>query len=629
MPLTENDKVSINTFMGLYQRGLSDDCPPDHSPTCQNMRFNRNGEASTRDGTIPSFTLTTSISRMAVATFGNDVNILLTCDGAGKIYRSDTGGVLLTVSNMVDFRIGNIFNFCLISPILSSPASSNPVYIWQATTGGTDVIAIRPAAGQPPSGSFTAAETSGGGNCDIGVHQFAVSFITNSGYTTIPGPYSGAWPGGTFTAVTVNSTGGNEIALSGIPTGPSGTIARQIFTTQADLDLFYYCPGGYIADNTTTSLTVNFYDTDLAVSADSLFDLIPVIPGGTYGEAGGILFYHDRTFYFGGEFDLIRASNPGDCESIDNVAGYVQLPTQNDGNIVRGACVLYDVLYFTKGFGILSVIDNGGDPATWAVALVDGGVGATMDGLGTINLSQTGQSQNNIILLGDFGGIYGFSGAVQQPPLTWKINDLWTTIVNTINIQTALTISIDPYNKIIYVLPKGMSFILAGDYNNGLDSKNIKWSKYVFPYTPTAIGMAYITDINNEEYLFRIGTNGSGVFVLTPGTTQDNGIAINSFISTYYVGYDIGSVNIFRFLRTRTVGSGTLIRTLYSQDNVLTQSPPTVALTATNSQDQTVEFNFMTEKCSVQLQTNSGTDNFTVQRIDLWGKSRFMMRPTV
>lgn len=628
MSLAEYQRVTIDKFMGLYQRGLADDCPPDHSPNCQNVKFNRNGETETRDGTVQSFNISHNITRMKVATFGNDLNILVTCDGAGNLYRSDTGGVLLSVSNMVDFRLCNIFGFCLISPVLSSPASSNPVYIWQASVSGPDTVPIRAAAGQPPSSSFSAAET-GSGNCDIGVHQFAVSFVTNSGYTTIPGPYSGTWPNGTFTAVTVTSTGGKSIILTGIPTGPSGTVARQIFTTQADLDLFYYCPGGFINDNTTTTITVSFFDTDLAVSADSLFDLIPVIPGGTYGEAGGILFYHQRAFFFGGEFDLVRVSDPGSCESIDNVAGYIQLPTQNDGNITRGAAVLYDVLYFMKGFGIFSAIDNGGDPDTWYVAEVDDGVGATMEGLGTINLSQTGQSQNNNLLLGDFGGIYAFNGSVQQPPLTWKINDIWTTIVNTVNIQTSLTIAIDPYNKIIYVLAAGINYILAGDYNNGLDSQNIKWSKYVFPFTPTAIGMAYITDLSNEEYLLRIGTSGSGVFKINSGSTQDNGSVIDSYYSTYYHAFDIGAVNIFRFIRTRTVGSGTLLRQVFSQDNVLNVTLPTVALSSTNSQDQTLEFNFMTEKCSVQIGTNSGTDNFKLQRLDLWGAVRFPMRPTV
>ena len=621
MSLEEYQRVQITEFKGLYQRGLTDSCPPDHAPICQNMRFNRKGETQTRYGTSLSFNIGTPVHRMFVATFNHGATtILLTCDGAGNIYRSDTGGVLLNVAGMVDFAAINVYSWCLISPISGTAGGGNNVYIWQGAIGGGDPVPIRQAAGFAPSGSFAAAET-GSGNVDIGVHQFAVSFITNTAYTTQPGPVSG----GVFTAVTVTSTGGKEIVLTGIPTGPAGTVARQIFVTQADLDLFYYCPNGLINDNTTTTLTVNFYDTDLAVSADYLFDLLERIPAGNYGEIAGMEFYHGRVFFWGGEFCLIRATYAGSAESIDNVAGYVQLPDQFDQNIVYASCILQDILYFAKSFGIFSVTDNGGDPSGWSQVCVDAGVG-TVGNLGTINLAQPSLPQNQITLIADFGGFYIFTGSITQPPLSWKVNDLWIQLMND-NAFLGITIAVNPYLKEIYIYFKGVNYLLVADYNDGLDPMSIKWSQHTFPSTLTAIGMAFIQDASTTEYALRLGF-GNEVYKLDSTETSDSGTPINSTYSLYYIAPTLGALNIFRFVRGRIVslvGTTALNIVCSSEDGVLVQTPPGWNILPTPGRDYLREFNFMNEKCSI----NFAGPNFLLQRVEVFCGARFNMRPQV
>ena len=634
MSLEEYTKITVDKFMGLYARGLVDDCPSDHSPACANVKFNRKGEVQTRDGYQLSFALGHAVKRMFVATFGHDENILLTCDGAGHIYRSDTGGVLLSIANMVDFAAINVYSYCLISPISGVSGANNPVYIWQ-NIAGTDTVPIRAAAGLPPSGSFSAVNSATAGNCDIGVHQFAVSFITNTGYTTQPGPASG----GVFTAVTVNSTGGLCIDLSGIPTGPAGTVARQILVTQADLDVFYYAGGqinssgliswdGVIPNNTTTAITISFFDTDLAVSADSLFDLLPVIPAGNYGEAGAMTFYNGRVFYFGGEFCLVRATNAGSSESIDNVAGFIQIPDQFDGNIVRGTVTLQSILYFTKAFGIYSVTDNGSDPSSWAIFLVDAGVGSSSQGIGTINLTQPALTQNQVALMADFGGIYTFTGSITQPPLTWKIDDLWKNLVATTNITVTLNIAIDPYNKLIYVLAAGTT-LLVGDYNDGLDAQNIKWTTYTFPVTPYAVGMMYIQDGTDFVYAIRLSSGNNIYKIEVNSGGNDMGTAINSYYSTYFLSPSLGALNIFRFIQSRVIFTGVLNLLITSQDSAFTLSPPAFTGGSNPGRDMLREFNFMDEKCSVQIGCNSGTNVFLLQRLNVFGKPRFNMRPQV
>jgi len=647
--LEEYQKITINKFNGLYMRGLVDDCPPDHSPVCQNMKFNRNGETLTRDGTVSSLVTSHANKRMFVANFGHeDIGIILTCDGAGHIYRSDTGGILLSVANMVDFAAINVFSFCLISPILSAFASSNPIYIWSGLpSGGGDLVPIRPAAGKGPGTGMSGSESSTSGNCDIGVHQFAACFITNTGYTTQPGPMGTPGDESTFAAVSVTSTGSKCITLSGIPIGPSGTVARQILATQADQTLFYYAGGqklsgsslvpwnGVINDNTTTSITISFFDTDLAVQADSLFDLLPIIPGGTFSLIAGMTTYNGRTFFWGGEFNLIRVTFPGSTESIDNVAGFIQLPDQFDGNDVTSSCNLQATLYFFKSTGIFSVTDNGGDPDTWQIITIDTGAGCTSAlQVGTINLASPATPQNQVALLSDFGGLYLFNGAVTQPPLTWKINDLWISIWQSTNLAGTM-ISIDPYNKLIYVAQVGNALgvagypnLIVGDYNDGLDAQNIKWSLYSFPYSIQSIGMMFFQDSSELAYRFRIGSSGV-IYKIVPGTFTDNGTAINSIWQSFYIAPNPGALNIFRFLRARLPFKDNIGITLYAQDNAFSAIPPGFNLPYIQGRDLTREFNFMDEKCSIQFSASASNGGFTLQRLDVFCATRFNMRPSV
>jgi hypothetical protein len=654
LSLEEYQKVSITKFNGLYLRGLADDCPPDHSPVCQNKKFNRNGEVLTRDGTVSSLVTSHDNNRMFVASFdhADTDSIVLTCDGAGNIYRSDTGGVLLNVTNMVDFAAINAFGFCLISPILSTPATLDPVYIWKGAFGGSDPVPIRVAAGVGPGTGMSAVENATAGNCDIGVHQIAVSFITNTGYTTQPGPLGSPTPplpeNPTFAAVTVTSTGNKSIQINSIPTGPSGTVARQILLTQADQSLFFYGGGqisngsafvawdGVINDNTTTSIIISFFDTDLAVSADALFDLLPSIPGGNYSLIGGMTFYHGRILYWGGEFNLVRVTNPGSTESIDNVAGFVQLPDQFDGNDVTNSCTLQDVLYFFKNPGIFSVTDNGGDPDTWNIITVDAGAGCTSaSGLATINVAAPSLTQNQVALVSDYGGIYLFTGVINQPPLTWKINDLWISIFQLTNLSGTM-IAVDPYYKMIYIAIVGnpvnepaYANLLVADYNDGLDSQNIKWSIWTFPYTIQSIGMLFFNDSVPElAYRLRIGTNET-IYKLLPGTTTDNGTAINAIWQSFYISPNPGALNIFRFMRARCVFEDNLNLTLYSQDNAFNSTPPGFTTPYVSGRDITREFNFMDEKCSLQLSTSASNGGFTLQRLDIFCAARFNMRPSV
>jgi hypothetical protein len=133
-----------------------------------------------------------------------------------------------------------------------------------------------------PSGGGTAQVA---GNISPGVHQITVLFQTRQGYITAPAP-PGQW----------TAAGGRRVVVSKIPTGPSNVIARIVAFTGAGGANFYYVPSTMIlADNFTTSVTVDFSDAILlaAQNADEQFKLVEL------GECAGVASYASRLFWWG------------------------------------------------------------------------------------------------------------------------------------------------------------------------------------------------------------------------------------------------------------------------------------------------------------------------------------------
>ena len=133
-----------------------------------------------------------------------------------------------------------------------------------------------------PSGGGTAQIA---GNISPGVHQITVLFQTRQGYITAPAP-PGQW----------TASGGHRVVVSNIPTGPSNVVARIVAFTGAAGANFYFVPSTMtIADNVTTSLTVDFSDAVLlaAQNVDEQFNLLEL------GECAGVMGYSSRLFWWG------------------------------------------------------------------------------------------------------------------------------------------------------------------------------------------------------------------------------------------------------------------------------------------------------------------------------------------
>ena len=161
-------------------------------------------------------------------------------------------------------------------PITAVPDSTH--FTFTAATGGLAA-----------SGGGTAAAA---GSIVTGVHQVCVIFQTRQGYLTQPGP-----------ATKWTASGGKRAIVTNIPTGPSNVVGRILCFTGAGGASFFYTGGGgtlfsgnrVIADNTTTSLAVDFSDAILlaGTNVDNLFKLIEL------GDCAGVIDYSQRLFWWG------------------------------------------------------------------------------------------------------------------------------------------------------------------------------------------------------------------------------------------------------------------------------------------------------------------------------------------
>lgn len=633
MHFTEYEKISITKFRGLYKRGLADECPPDHAICCENVIFNKRGEVSSRWGISPSMWVDHDVRRMFYAV-NDGGRFLLTIDQAGNIYQDDDPTPIFTDADVVDFSAINMFGMTFILPIVGDAVTTPPnLQVWN----GTDVT-TRDAAGLAPTSSFSAADGAAG-NVAVGDYQIAVSFVTDSGFVTQPGPKIA----GVFTPVTHTCAGGVQIDLTGIPTGGSEVIARQIFITKANQTLFFYLGesnGGYINDNTTTTATLDFFDTDLVISADDLFDQLETIPGSNI--TGMLNRYHNRLCVVTRSSEVL-VSGVDNAESFNAVTGLFKTPGEApEYGIVSGVVTQRDVLYAVRLIGIYGVQDNGQEPIFWPVVKIEGGIGSCAFGIATLAADENATTSDERFILSDVGGIFLFDGAVQRPALTWKIDDLWKQV--NFNALQNITCFFDIYRDTLYVLaPIGDSLLpnllLVADYSEGLDAENVKWSIFTFPFTPSSIAMIYFQgnmDGSDVYYYLRIAFyNNSYIYKTHQGYYNDIGAAINAYYQCYLAAPDVGNFNVFRGLRFRVKGAGNLNLLLDAEDfdPANEVQPPVIAISDPASRDYDKQINFNNEKMSVAFGTGAFVSEpvvdeyFTVQRLDIFCKTSFPARP--
>lgn len=318
------------------------------------------------------------------------------------------------------------------------------------------------------------------GYCDFGLHVIGVVYETDTGFLSAPGPE--------VLAVQTFVNEQRSIIIDNIPiSSDTAVVARWIVASKV-ISLFngddrgfqlFLVPNGRIDNNTDTSLTISFFDSDLLDDASHLIDNFSEIP------AFAVLSTYHNRLVGAAEFSNIsvsRLSAIGEPEAINQVDGLIQMPP--DGNSITAAQEFRDILYLFKQTKTSAYADNGNEPTDWQGTVIDQGVGASIHGISTV-LDSAGVNIDFLLII-DYSGVILFSGTYQRPELSWKVRDYWFSLDKTDfkNIQ----IMNDSLNQRIYICLPNKKLLFA-DYQLGLNYKQIRWAKWELPVEATTIAL--------------------------------------------------------------------------------------------------------------------------------------------
>lgn len=471
--MRDHSPIVIEDFNGFFKRGADDSCPPDHSPDIQNVQFTHSG-IKTRDGLD---TYAAYRRPLRIYTYvREEAESLLILDDAGNIYHSTSPtpfGPILTIAGMTDFGFVAINGRAYITPC-NSVTGLDGEFVYVYLGDGTPA---RKAGGAGPLTAMAAANSGTAGDVEAGYHVFAVVYETDTGFLTQISP-----------GVALNCTGGFKVDLSAIPISPDAFVTgRRIVATKAidptewtgDLTgyEFFFVPDGDIDDNSSSTLSVSFFDVELLTDASHLLDLFTEIPAGV-----GLTTYHGRLIAYTtfDDISLAYVSYSGEPEAVDTVSGLIIAPL--DGNPLTNAQEFRDILYLFKSTRTFAYADNGDTPSAWPLVIVDQGIGSSVHGIGTV-LDSGGVNVDYLIVV-DYSGIMLFNGSYIRPELSWKIKDFWFDLDrdNFLNIQ----IMNDSITQVLFITLPNLQMMI-GDYSNGLDAKNIRWAKWLFNVETTTI----------------------------------------------------------------------------------------------------------------------------------------------
>lgn len=504
MVYRSHQPIRIEEFNGLWCRGDAESVPLDHFVNCANLDYFEQG-FRTRDGLTNIAVGGTNIFNIRrMYTYVKDgIQSLLILDNLGNIYHTGSPTPLtpiLSITAMTDFAFQSVAGRAYISPhngVLGLEDEFVYVYL------GAGAVA-RKAAGAPPTGStLTAAlgTSTPGPNFEAGITIFGIVYETDTGFLTQIGP---------DTLATVQTTGAHFVDLSGIPVSPdSFVIARHIVVSKpvpigeysgvpTDYELFFL-PNGRIPNNSaTTASDLGELTNGLIDSAAHLEDLESEIPAGVF-----LTTYHDR-LVVGGIFgesnpdpsldtyalvSTAKISNVGEPEAFNAVNGLVVAPL--DGHSLTNGQEYRDVLYLFKNYKTISVTDNGEDPASWPVVVIDQGNGAAVHGIATV--LDSGGINIEYLVIANFSGICLFNGTFIDPELTWKIEDYWLSMDK--SMFNFVHLINDTIGKKLYcVIPSGD--ILYGNYDNGLTHMKIKWCPWTFTDLASTVAFLAINELH-------------------------------------------------------------------------------------------------------------------------------------
>jgi hypothetical protein len=612
--MRDHQPITIRQFLGTFDRGDDDSVPPGYFKDSRNVRFLTNGVES-REGTTLDIAKS-NIRRIAIYKRLGEAQRLLILDTAGNLFDSvNMAAPILSIAAMIDFSMETMFNRAYITPhngVTGLPGER--VYVYEGSGSA------RPAGGNPPSGfSLVIADSTESGKCEPGVHIFAVCNETVSGFLTKPGGFGGFSP-----------VGEKKLDISNVQPGPAGTVARVLVCTKMIEDYqgdfinqeYFFVPNGRIPGNVTTTITVDFFDADLAATASYLMDQLAEIP------AGVCIRNYRGHLCVGGE-DLapavVRVSNVGNPESHNAVEGYLTVnPGDSGGGVTNLASYRRQLVCF-KDERTYSTIDTGFEAAFWVVDDIDPSMGCTCHALGKIR--DFGDGTEDRLFVANRQGLQLFSGTFSDAVISFDIDVLWARI-NKRYFHT-VEVVVDPYAYLVFcAVPldnaTSPSHLLVADYQEGMDK--VKWTTWTFPTFPTTV----IVDVDElkKEGLFKFGSLDGQIYKLDPTRQDDNNIAVNSYVQFGHLPTeDDGKVWHFTGTRIRVKGVGILDIVITGEDAVLTQFPSSLLLSPAPGRDLFRGFNFTNEKVSVKFGVDGFGEKFRMTKYNLYGSVEWETRP--
>lgn len=609
--------TTISAFKGWFANGPAEKIPSTHFRTARNIRY-FNGGFETRWGTTPSILTDVPIRRFFPYKIEGQQDRTLYLDGSGRIFDSlYPGQVILNIPNMVDFSMEVFNDRAYLSPHdRRRGLPSQVVYLYQG--GG---LQARPAAGSRPRGFTLSSVSAGAGHIEAGTRLFAVAYETDSGFITGPGPE--------ILSVFVSS-GSDSARVSNISVGPVGTVARHLLATQRILTYdgdqigpeLFFVPNGKLEDNETTEIVVDFYDSQLEKSADYLRDEMETIPA-----VLGMASYQGSLVGWGAQVDdsTVYVSKSGEPESISLIDGGIEVDRSEAGG-VRNCLEYRGQLMIHKSRRTYAVTSDANEPSFWKPISIDQSVGTEVFGIAKI-LGEDGTTVDRYVIAAR-QGLLVFSG-VFNIDLTWKIKDVWKRITK--NSFNTIQAAIDTDAEVIYVAvpldgATSPNAILCGDYSEGMDPENIRWSEWTFPYSPSTIGV----DLSpNGTPILKIGSGNNNIYALDSLVTSDDNVAIpDPTFETFLNGADEVAVTNFGGVRLRCTGVGDLNLTINTLDDVTIQQPPSLTMAVTPGKFLQREFvSLSAQYASVKFNTADINDKFRITKIILYSDAEYLEEP--
>ncbi len=620
--------IVIDDFRGLFNRGPQENCPKNYFPDCLNLEFEYH-RAYTRGEFLQTYNFT--------AFTGNIIGLYIfpRLDGTFRrlILHRETGTGIV---RLIDIDHPSAPPFTVATYTTDVDAVSvlplyNRLYIAQLTTfnehktdavvqvyDGTNVA--RNAAGAAPSGASMTATEPGAGNISAGIHLYAVVFETPSGFITKPGP--AAWTNKT-------SAGSKNINLAGIPTGPAGTLNRYILATKRiptyappqENFVLYFVPNGLVSGNVTTTLTFDFFDTELVNSADYLLDQLETIPAGplfSIGSSLGVAGYKISSVLgpgaTGDKTSIALVSKAVEVEAFSVDEGFIVVKPSMGGSLTN-ALDLNGTLYFFKE-GLTAAIqpDMNTSPASWGdPGVIDSSIGSTPFGIAQY-MGVPYIMNNGAFVMTRFG-LQHFNGAYNN--ISLAISGTWKDITNFKAFKNSIAV-VDPDKKRVYTfIAKGSGYadnFMVMDFKDGFTADLVKWC----PWNNTALNLRGAI-LGPDGVLQTCGASSLKSLQARSASVAET---ILSNIKTSYLRFqEYGYVYNFQVTHILARGQGPLGVDWYSMDGLVSDlTMPDLTMALTKDRFLKRVGNFTSQFASLLLSTVGTSSNYMdISRIVVFG----------